>query len=64
MQKLPRVLYPRDEIIKELIIKNYELDAILVLLDRRIHYTTITNLFFRAGIIAHVAAVHIPADCK
>lgn len=30
-------LYPRDTIIKELIIKSYELDAIPVLLHRRIH---------------------------
>jgi hypothetical protein len=56
-------LYPRDTIIKELIIKSYELKAIPVIIDRIIHYTTKTNLFIYAGIIAHESYYqYYPAD--
>lgn len=48
-------IYPHHEVIKELIIKSYELDAIPVLITRRLHYTTMTNLFEPAGIISHEA---------
>jgi len=46
-------LYPRDGIIKELIIKSYQMKSIPVIIDRRIHYTTKTNFLTPAGIIAH-----------
>jgi hypothetical protein len=46
-------LYPGDRNIKQLIIKACELQAIPVLLARKIHYSTITNLLYPAGIIAH-----------
>jgi hypothetical protein len=46
-------LYPRDVLIKELIIKSYELGAIPIMIDRRIHYTTRSNFLIPAGIIAH-----------
>lgn len=46
-------IYPNHGIIRELIIKAHELGAIPVLIARRIHYTTITNLLTHAGIIAH-----------
>lgn len=46
-------LYPHHEVIKELIIKATELNAIPVLIARRIHYTTLTNFLEPAGIIAH-----------
>jgi hypothetical protein len=46
-------IYPHHKIIKELIIKSAELNAIPVLVARRIHYTTKTNILTPAGIIAH-----------
>ncbi len=46
-------IYPEHEIIKELIIKATDLDLIPVLIARRLHYTTRTNFFEPAGIIAH-----------
>ncbi len=56
-------LYPSHEIIKELIIKSTDLNAVPVLIYRRIHYTTITNLLKPAGIIAHESYhQYYPAD--
>jgi hypothetical protein len=46
-------LYPTSGLIKELIIKSYELKALPVLIHRKIHYSTKTNLLAPAGIIAH-----------
>jgi hypothetical protein len=46
-------LYPDHPLIKELIIKAADLDMIPVLIARRLHYTTRTNLLAPAGIIAH-----------
>lgn len=46
-------LYPHDVLLKELIIKATDLNAIPVLIHRRIHYSTITNFLEPAGIIAH-----------
>jgi hypothetical protein len=46
-------IYPHHDIIKELIVKAADLDAIPVLIARRIHYTAIRNLLEPAGIIAH-----------
>lgn len=46
-------LYPRDTIIKELIVKSYELECLPLIIDRRIHYTTRANLLVPAGIMAH-----------
>lgn len=46
-------LYPHDSLLKELIIKATDLNALPVLIHRRIHYTTITNFLEPAGIIAH-----------
>jgi hypothetical protein len=56
-------LYPSHEIIKELIIKATDLNAIPVLIYRRIHYTTIANFLRPAGIIAHESYYqYYPAD--
>jgi hypothetical protein len=56
-------IYPHHEIIKELIIKAHELDAIPVLVARRFHYTTTKNLLAPAGIIAHESYFqYYPAD--
>ena len=46
-------LYPHHTNINELIRKSADLGAVPVLISRRIHYTTIRNLFEPAGIIAH-----------
>jgi hypothetical protein len=46
-------IYPHHPIIAELIFKAAELGAIPVLVARRFHYTTRTNLLEPAGIIAH-----------
>lgn len=46
-------LYPHHPMITELIIKAAEIDAIPVLIARRLHYTTRSNLLEPAGIIAH-----------
>lgn len=46
-------LYPHDSNIKQLIITAYELRAVPVLIARRLHYTTRTNLLEPAGIMAH-----------
>jgi hypothetical protein len=55
--------YPGHGIIKELIIKAADLDAIPVLIARRLHYTTRTNLLQPAGIIAHESLFqYYPAD--
>jgi hypothetical protein len=45
--------YPRESYIKDLIVRASELNAIPVLIARRIQYATITNLLVPAGIIAH-----------
>jgi hypothetical protein len=56
-------LYPRSGILKELIIKATDLNAIPVLIHRRIHYSTITNFLKPAGIIAHESYYqYYPAD--
>lgn len=56
-------LYPHDTMIKELIVKSYELGAIPVMVARRIHYSTRTNLLEPAGVIAHESLYHYyPAD--
>jgi hypothetical protein len=55
--------YPHHQFIKELIIKAAELHTIPVLVARRIHYSTITNLLEPAGIIAHESYYqYFPAD--
>jgi hypothetical protein len=55
--------YPSHGIIKELIIKAADLDAIPVLIARRLHYTTRANLLQPAGIIAHESLFqYYPAD--
>lgn len=55
--------YPGHGIIKELIIKAADLDAVPVLIARRLHYTTRTNLLQPAGIIAHESLFqYYPAD--
>lgn len=46
-------LYPNDGIIRDLIIKADDLHAMPLLVYRRLHYTTVTNLLAPAGIIAH-----------
>lgn len=46
-------IYPHHGIIQDLIVKADDLGAIPVLIARRIHYTTKTNLLEPAGIIAH-----------
>ena len=46
-------LYPHHPVIKELIIKAAEIDAIPVMIARRLHYTTRSNFLEPAGIIAH-----------
>ena len=46
-------IYPHSPVITDLIRKSYELNAIPVLIARRIHYTTLTNFLEPAGIIAH-----------
>jgi len=53
-------LYPRSSIIKELIIKASDLNALPVLIHRRIHYSTITNFLKPAGIIAHESYTPTP----
>jgi hypothetical protein len=46
-------LYPEHPLIKELIIKAADLHMIPLLVARRLHYATRTNLLRPAGIIAH-----------
>lgn len=46
-------IYPRHTAIKDLIIKSFELNVIPILIARRIHYSTITNLLKPSGIVAH-----------
>jgi hypothetical protein len=46
-------IYPHHGIIKQLIVKADDLGAVPVLIARRIHYTTKTNLLEPAGIVAH-----------
>jgi hypothetical protein len=55
--------YPHQTLIKELIIKADALDALPVLIVRRLHYTTRTNFLEPAGIIAHESLLqYYPAD--
>ena len=55
--------YPAHGIIKDLITKAAELDAVPVLIARRLHYTTRTNFLHPAGIIAHESLFqYYPAD--
>jgi len=57
-------LYPRQRYIKHHIRRCYELDTIPVFVVRRIHYTTRTNFFAPAGIIAHETYYqYMPSDC-
>lgn len=46
-------IYPSNGLIKDLIRKSLDLKATPLLVARRLHYTTIANLFLPAGIIAH-----------
>jgi len=46
-------IYPTNSAINNLIIKSYELGITPVLIARKLHYTTKTNFFEPAGIIAH-----------
>lgn len=46
-------IYPRNGLIRDLIRKGVETDTIPLLIARRLHYTTITNLFVPAGIMSH-----------
>lgn len=46
-------LYPQKTYIKHHILRCYELDVVPLFVVRRIHYSTITNFFEPAGIIAH-----------
>lgn len=56
-------LYPHHATIKELIIKAHQLNVLPVLIARRLHYTTKTNLLAPAGIIAHESYYqYYPAD--
>jgi hypothetical protein len=56
-------LYPHHQSVKDLIIKAAEMRTIPVLVARRIHYSTITNLLEPAGIIAHQSYFqYYPAD--
>ncbi len=55
--------YPHHDIIKQLVIKSAQLGAIPVLIARRLHYSTRTNLLEPAGIIAHETYLqYYPAD--
>jgi hypothetical protein len=56
-------LYPNEGYIAELIIKATDLDAVPVLVARRIHYSTITNFLEPAGIIFHESLFqYYPSD--
>jgi hypothetical protein len=56
-------LYPQKPLIKHHILRCHELDAIPVLVVRRIHYSTITNFLMPAGIIAHESLFqYFPSD--
>lgn len=56
-------LYPQKQLIKRHIQRCHELDAIPVLVIRRIHYSTITNFLTPAGIIAHESLYqYFPSD--
>ncbi len=56
-------LYPREQYLKELIIKAYELKAVPVLVARRMQYAAIRNFLEPAGIIAHETLYHYyPSD--
>ncbi len=46
-------LYPSHTQIRELIIKSYETNTLPLLVQRRIHYSTISNFLVPAGIMAH-----------
>jgi hypothetical protein len=46
-------IYPHHEVIKQLIIKADDLNAVPLFIARRIHYTALSNLLQPAGIIAH-----------
>jgi hypothetical protein len=55
--------YPEHPLIKELIIKASDLNMIPLLVARRIHYATRSNLLKPAGIIAHESLYqYYPAD--
>jgi len=56
-------IYPHHGVIKETIVKAYELGCLPVLVARRFHYTTMTNLLRPGGILAHEALFqYYPAD--
>ena len=56
-------LYPQSDLIKHHILRCDELDVVPVFIFRRIHYSTITNFFFPAGIIAHESLYqYYPSD--
>ena len=46
-------LYPGSQLIKDTILKAYELESVPVLVARRIHYSAMSNFLAPAGIIAH-----------
>jgi hypothetical protein len=56
-------LYPNSSLIKELIVKSYELGGQPLMIHRRIHYSAISNLLMPAGIMAHESLFqYYPAD--
>ena len=56
-------IYPHHQAIKDTIIKAYELGSIPLLVARRIHYSTFTNLLKPSGIIGHQSLFqYYPAD--
>ena len=56
-------LYPHHGLIKNMIIGAIDLGCTPVLIQRRLHYTTISNFFRPAGIIAHESYFqYYPAD--
>lgn len=56
-------LYPQKDYIKHHILRCDQLNAIPVIIARRIHYSTISNFFLPAGIIAHEALYqYFPSD--
>jgi hypothetical protein len=57
-------IYPSNQHIKDLILKSSSLDAVPLLIARRIHYTTLTNFLEPAGILAHESFhQYYPSDC-
>ena len=56
-------IYPNSKTIKDTIVKSYELGSIPLLVARRIHYSTFSNLLKPSGIIGHQTLFqYYPAD--